>query len=116
MSEGRPRRRVLVLVVGVIMMIAGAIVIGASQTAFAAKTVRLKSLASGNAFAMSDEQMMSTMPFPDIVVGDGARIRERITKRRSGTALGAALVVVGLIVAWFGLRRRRTAAVPVGAG
>ncbi len=112
MSENRPRRRGLVLVVGVIMMIAGAVVIGVSQTAFAAKTVRIKSFASGNAFAMSDEQMMKTMPFPDIVIGDGAKIRERIAKRQAGTAMGAALVGVGLIVALLGLRRRRAAAVP----
>lgn len=61
MSEGRPRRRWGVLVVGVIMMIAGAVVISVSQTAFAAKTVRFKSFASGNAFAMSDEQVMNTL-------------------------------------------------------
>lgn len=115
MSESRPGRRIGVLVVGVLMLIVGAVVIGVSQTAFAAKTVRIKSFASGNAFAMSDEEMMRSMPFGDVVIGEGARIRERIAKRHTGTAIGAGLVGVGVIVALFGLRRRRTPAAPAGA-
>lgn len=116
MSESRPRRRVWVMVVGVLVMIAGAVVIGASQTAFAPKTVRFKNFASGNSFAMSDEQVLSTLPFPELDVGDSRRIRDRITKRHTGTAIGAGLVGVGLIVALLGLRRRRIAKAPADAG
>lgn len=116
MSEDRPRRRVGVLVVGVIIMLAGAVVIGVSQTAFAAKKVQFRNFASGNVFAMSDEQVLRTMPFAAIDVGDGGRIRDRIAKRRTGTAIGAALVGVGLIVGLFGLRRRRSPEAPADAG
>lgn len=115
MSENRPRRRVWVMVAGVLVMIAGAVVIGASQTVFAPKTVSFKSFASGNAFVMSDEEVMRTMPFGDLVMGEGARIRDRIAKRHTGTAIGAGLVVVGLIVALLGLRQRRVSETPLGA-
>lgn len=116
MSENRPRRRVWVMVVGVLVMIAGAVVIGASQTVFAPKTVRFKNAASGNSFAMSDEQVLRTLPFTELDVGDGRGIRDRIAKRHTGTAIGAGLVGLGLIVALLGLRRRRAAKAPADAG
>lgn len=107
MADGGSRRGTTAMIVGVALVLAGAGVIFTSQTVFAAKSVRITNFASGNAFAMSDEQMLSNVPFADSIIGSGDGIRQRIFKRRAGTALGAVVCFAGLMVGWQVLRRRR---------
>jgi hypothetical protein len=116
MAEGGSRRGTTAMIVGVALVLAGAGLIFASQTVFAAKSVRITNFASGNAFALSDEQMLGNVPFADSIIGGGDGIRQRILKRRAGTALGAVLCCAGLAVGWRGLRRRRGTSGPDEAG
>ena len=107
MTANGPRRGKVALFVGIALALIGALVILVSQSVFAAKSVRLHSYASGNTFTVSDEQMLKTMPFAETIIDDGDGVRQRIFKRRVGTAAGTALIGVGVILMWFGLRRRK---------